>query len=79
MRTLLQIGQLTIFILVEPVRSDTGFRDTVHFFSADLEFNRRAIRADDSGVQRLVAIELGDGNVILELAWHGLEHGVQCA
>ena len=36
-------------------------------------------RADQRGVQGLVAIELGNGNMVFELARHGLVHLMQHA
>jgi len=51
----------------------------VHFLGADLHFHRRAKRAEQGGVQGLVAIRLGNGDVILELAWNGFVQRVQGA
>jgi hypothetical protein len=57
----------------------TRFGGAVHFLGADLELHRRAVRADQRGVQRLVAVQLADRDVILELARHGLVQRVQGA
>ena len=63
--------------LVEPVRGHAGLGHDVHFFGTNLKLDVQPRRPHHGGVQRLVAIELGDGNMILELAWHGLVHLVQ--
>ena len=65
--------------LVEPVRGHPGFGHAVHAGGADLQFHRRAERADQGGVQRLIAIDLGDGDVVLELARHRFVERVQHA
>ena len=44
--------------LVQPVRGDAGFGDTVHVVRAQLRFQRRAERAEQRRVQRLVAVGL---------------------
>ena len=67
--------------LVEPVGGDAGFGDAVHLGRADLELDAAAVRADHGGVQRLVAVLLGDGDEVLEAAGVGLEgavDGAQC-
>jgi hypothetical protein len=58
--------------LVEPVRGDAGLGHRVHGLGADLELHRRAQRAHQRGVQRLVAVGLGDGDVVLEAPGTGL-------
>jgi ketosteroid isomerase-like protein len=67
------------FVLVQPVRGDARFGDMVHVGVADLDFHRRAEGADQRGVQRLVAVGLGDRDVVLELARHRLVQRVQRA
>jgi hypothetical protein len=49
----------------------------MHRRRADLDFDRRAVGADQGRVQRLVAIGLGNGDVILELAGYRLIERVQ--
>ena len=44
------------------------FSNVIHFVSTYLDFNRHAKRAKKHGMQRLVTVGLGNGNVILELA-----------
>ena len=63
--------------LVQPVGGDTGFGDLVHFVGADLHFNRHAEGPEQHRVQGLVAVSLGDGDVVLELAGHRLVQAVQ--
>ncbi|MNM28426.1 hypothetical protein D3C81_389410 [compost metagenome] len=77
MGALLQVGRVRFAALVEPVRRYAGLGRAVHFLRADLEFHRRAVGADDGRVQRLVAVQLADRDVILELARHGLVQAVQ--
>ena len=37
-----------------------------HFTGADLNLDRNTVHAEQGGVQRLIAVGLGDRNVILE-------------
>ena len=53
--------------------------DNVHFIGAHLELDVHARGTYQRGVQRLIPIELGNGNVVFELSGHGLEHLVQDA
>ena len=52
--------------LVEPVRRDTVLRGAVHFLGADLHFEEVPAGPEDRGVERLVAVRLGAGDVVLE-------------
>ena len=79
MRALLQVGRVRFAALVQPVRRHARFGRAVHFLRADLEFDGCAVRADDGRVQRLVAVQLANRDVILELARHGLVQAVQGA
>ena len=65
--------------LVQPVRCHAGFRNHMHLVRAHLEFDVDARWPHQRGVQRLVAVEFGNGDVILELAWDRLVHLVQNA
>ncbi|MNS61587.1 hypothetical protein D3C72_946190 [compost metagenome] len=65
--------------LVEPVRRHARFGHDVHGLGAQLELHAHAGRAHQRGVQRLVAVELGDRDVVLELARQRLVHLVQDA
>ncbi len=51
----------------------------MHVRGADLHFDRRAVRAEQRGVQRLVAVHARDRDVVLEAARHRLEHRVHDA
>ena len=78
-RALLHLGQRSVGGLVKPVRSHAGLGDMVHLTRADLHLRRRAIGADQRGVQRLVTVHLGNGDVVLELARHRFVQAVQHA
>ncbi len=52
--------------LVEPVRGDAVLGLVVHVEGADLDLDGARVRADHGGVQRLVAVGLGHGDVVLE-------------
>ena len=79
-RFALRLGEIEFAArLVQPVRGDARFGDAVHVVRADLHFQRRAERAEQRRVQRLVAVGLGDGDVVLELAGDGLVQLVQHA
>ena len=79
MGLLLQFRQRSVGAFVEPVRGDAGLGDLVHVGGADLDLDRAAERAEQRGVQRLVAVGLGDRDVILELARHRFIEAVQDA
>ena len=53
---------------------DTVFRRLVHLKGPDLDLEGLAVGADQRGVQRLVHVLLGHGDVILEPARNGLIH-----
>ena len=78
-RLALHVGQRNAFVLVHPVRSDAGFRNPMHLLGADLDLHRQAVRADQRGVQRLVAVRLRDCDVVLELSGNRLVKAVQGA
>ncbi len=72
-----------VALLVEPVRGHAVLGQTVHLLGAYLDFDALALGTDDRGVQALVPVGLGHGNVVLEAPGHGLplrvheaEHGV---
>ncbi len=58
--------------LVFPVRGDAGLGHAVHVLGADLHFDGDAVGPEQRGVQRLVAVDARDGDVILEAPGHGL-------
>ena len=65
-------------LLVFPVRSNAEFSSLVHLDRADLNLYRTALRPKNRGVERLIEIELGGGNVVLETSWHGIPSRVDC-
>jgi hypothetical protein len=48
------------------MRGDAALGDRVHVLGADLHFDRRAERAEQHGVQRLVAVRLGNRDEVAE-------------
>ena len=52
--------------LVFPVRRNTQFRMPVHFVGTDLHLNCLSFGANQCGMQRLVAIILGVGDVVVK-------------
>ena len=63
-------------LFITPVSGNTGFGNTVHFPGSYLNFAALTRRPDDRGVQRLVHIGLGPGNIIFEFMINRLPHGV---
>uniref|UniRef100_A0A0N5A0C0 NAD-specific glutamate dehydrogenase n=1 Tax=Parastrongyloides trichosuri TaxID=131310 RepID=A0A0N5A0C0_PARTI len=57
-------------VLVAPVRRNAVFGLLVHGMGADLHLDGHAFGADHRGVQRLVAVGLGDRDVVLEPPRH---------
>src|SRR6185312_2978828 len=57
-------------LLVAEVRGDAVFRAPVHLARADLELDRAALGPDHRRVQRLVEVELGHRDVVLEATLH---------
>ena len=55
-----------------PMRRDTVFRRAVHFFRTDLNFKRLPEVGDDGGMQRLIQVGFGRGDIILDSPRHGL-------
>ena len=62
------IGGQIVAGFVKPVRSNAVVRHRLHFFSTYLNFDRHAMHAEKRGVQRLIAVRFGDGDVVLESA-----------
>ena len=56
--------------LVDPVRCNTGLSHPVHVARANLHLKRQALRSEQCRVQRLVAIDSRDSDVVLETAGH---------
>ena len=59
-----------LVLLVAPVRGDAELGPPVHLLGADLHLDRLALGPDHRRVQRLVEVELGHGDVVLEPALH---------
>ena len=76
---LLGMGRAALKRLVHPVRRNAFFGHGVHGLGANLELHGRAQRAHQRGVQRLVAVGLGDGDVVFEAPRNRLEQLVQDA
>ena len=79
MGLLLQFGQRGVGAFVKPVRGDAGLGNLVHFGGADLDLDRAAEGTEQGGVQRLVAVGLGNCDVVLELAGNRFVQTVQQA
>ena len=60
--------------LILPVGGNAVFGGLVHLLGADLDLEGDALRADDRGVQALVHIGLGRGDIVLEPPRNRLEH-----
>ena len=66
-------------VLVLPVGGDALLGAGVHLVGADLHLERLALRPHHRRVQRLVEVELGHRDVVLEAALHRLPGGVDRA
>ena len=78
--SLLRLGDVELAArLVQPVRRDAGLGDAMHVVGADLRLQRRAERAEQRRMQRLVAVGLRNRDVVLELAGDRLVEAVQHA
>ena len=64
---------------VAPVGGDAVFGDAVHIPGADLHLEGDAVVRDQGGVDGLVHVLLGHGDVVLEAAGNRLPHGVDDA
>ena len=63
-------GVLALFFIL-PVRRDTVFRRAVHLFGADLNFEGLPEVGDDGGMQRLIQVGFGRGDIILDAPRNG--------
>ncbi|MNC30052.1 hypothetical protein D3C75_783240 [compost metagenome] len=68
----LRIDVIAAAFLVSPVSRNPELGSPVHLPRADLHFCRLSARTHHSGVQRLVHVRFGHGNIILETARHRL-------
>ena len=75
----LHFGQMVIAIFVCPVGSNALFGHAMHVLSTNLKLHRHTKRAHQGGVQRLVAIQFWNRNVILKFTRHGLIQSMQYA
>ena len=64
---------------IEPVSGDAVVGHIFHFVGSDLDFNGHAVHALQHGVQRLVTVCLGNGDVVLELSGYRLIEAVHHA
>ena len=71
-RPYLGCHDLTIGVLVLPVRGDATLGNAIHLRGPDLHFDRHAVGAEQTGVQRLVTVHPRNCNVVLEASRHGL-------
>ena len=69
-------GRLSGFVF--PVRGNAFLRDAMHILRADLHLEGLAA-VEHGGVQRLIKIGPGDGDVVLEAAGHGMPNMVNDA
>ena len=65
-----------LFVVVE-AGGEAAFGVFVHFFGADLEFDDFFVGGDDGGVERLVTVLLGFGDVIFNAFVHEGVEGVE--
>src|SRR5690606_18771952 len=79
-------GDAASILLVAPVRREAVFGTAVHVPRADLQLHWFSRGPDHRGVQRLVQVELGHRDVVLEPAGnrlvarvHGAKDGVAVA
>ena len=66
-------------LFITPVGGDAVFSDAVHVPGTDLHLEGDAVVRDQGGVDGLVHVLLGHGDVVLEAAGDGLPHGVDDA
>ena len=62
--------------LVLPVGGNTRLGDAVHIAGADLRFDRQTIGSEQRRMQRLIAVDARNGDVIFEPARHRSEQAV---
>ena len=70
---------LPVTFLVGPVRRDSLFGHAMHLARANLHFHPLPARPDHRGVQRLVHVDLGQRDIVLESPRHRLPVGVHDA
>ncbi len=65
-----------LFVIIETGGKST-FGIFVHFSSANLELDDFLGRGDDSGVEGLITVLFGDGDVVLDASVHGSIEGMK--
>ena len=73
------VALLVQTLLVLPVRRYTVFRHFMHLYGTNLHLKRDACSADDRRMQRLIAIRLRRGDIVLEAARNRLVQVVNVA
>ncbi len=58
------------------MRGDPRLRHAMHLLGADLHLDGNAVRSEQGGVQRLIAVDARNGDVILEAPRHGFVNAV---
>ena len=71
--TLSLVGVIEFLLVVVKGGSETAFGVFVHLLGANLEFDDVPFGGDDRGVNGLIAILFGGGNVVFDAAPHGRE------
>ena len=74
-----QVGGAAVVVLVVPVGGHAVLGPLVHLEGADLHLEGLALGPHHRRVQRLVEVELGHGDVVLEPPLHRLPRGVDGA
>jgi hypothetical protein len=75
----LNVADLKLFpFFVAPVGRDTFLGNPMHFMGANLNLDPLAVRSNHARMQRLIHIELGQGDIVLETSGHraplGMHH-----
>lgn len=73
------VGRGEFLLVVKEGGGETAFGVIVHFVGADLELDDLAVGGDNGGMEGLVSVLLGHGDVIFDAAWHGFEEGMDDA
>ena len=72
----LLLDRLAAVLLVDPVRGHTELGGAVHLHRADLDLERSSLGPDHGRVERLVHVELGHRDHVLEAPWQRLPQRV---
>ena len=57
-------------MMVGHVRRNAVLRFLMHLFGAYLHFSNTAVARKNGSVQTLIAVGLGEGDVVFDLAWY---------